>query len=366
MGIQYTINTAREIIYWPQMQKDLTEAVQSCNTCQEGQDAQGKEPMMSYPIPRHPWQIVAADCFEIKGTHYLVLADFYSDFIEICKLSDMSAHTLIECMKPIFATMGVPTVLISDNGTNFASSEFRQFARAWDFKHTTSSPQYPKSNGKAESGVKIMKKIFRRAKQEEKDKWLALLEWRNTVTPGMNSSPVQRLMARRTRSLLPCAPSHYDPEVQPNVIEGIVKKKKVAKSNYDKGAKQLPKLVIGQPVRVKTHPQLPHSDWKPGTVVKEAAPRSYIVDVAGHQYRRNRVHVRDTLKAAQGRERSTSPPPPPVQCKPDNMPPEAPPSPPRATPSPRANTTSEKVDAPAVVTRSGRPVKVPARFKDFI
>ena len=32
LGIQYTINTARDIMYWPRMTADLTEAVQRCET----------------------------------------------------------------------------------------------------------------------------------------------------------------------------------------------------------------------------------------------------------------------------------------------------------------------------------------------
>ena len=54
MGLHYTVNTARDIMYWPGMPSDLTEAVRCCSTCQEAQPAQAKEPMMTYPIPQHP------------------------------------------------------------------------------------------------------------------------------------------------------------------------------------------------------------------------------------------------------------------------------------------------------------------------
>ena len=143
LGIQYTVNTAREIMYWPLMHRDLTEAVQSCNVCQETQDAQGKEPMMSYPLSQHPWQVVASDCFELKGKHYVVLADVYSDYIEVCQLPNMSVHALIDALEPIFATEGSPALVISDNGTNYAAEEFKRFAQEWGFKHQTSSPHHP-------------------------------------------------------------------------------------------------------------------------------------------------------------------------------------------------------------------------------
>ncbi|XP_048583916.1 uncharacterized protein K02A2.6-like [Nematostella vectensis] len=125
LGIQYTTNTARDIMYWPGMSADLTEAVQRCSTCQEMQPAQQKEPIMTHPIPQLPWQAVASDCLEVQGEHYLVLVDLYSDYIELVQLSDMSSSkTLIQQMKPIFATHGTPADLISDNGTNYSSQEF--------------------------------------------------------------------------------------------------------------------------------------------------------------------------------------------------------------------------------------------------
>ena len=60
----------------------------------------------------------------------------------------------------------------------------------------SSSPNRAKSNGKAESAVKIVKKLFKKASRADQDPWLALLDYRNTPTTGMDTSPVQRLMSR--------------------------------------------------------------------------------------------------------------------------------------------------------------------------
>ena len=299
LGIQYTINTVRDIMYWPRMTADLTEAVQRCETCQQTKPALPKEPMMTYPVPTLPWQIVASDCFECENQHYLVVVDLFSDFIEIRKLDTLTTLTLVEQLKQVFAIHGVPVTLISDNGPNFASAEFHQFTQAWDFQHLTSSPHYPKSNGKAESAVKVMKSIITKANKDGADVWKAILEWRNSPTPSQGSSPVQRLMSRRTRSFLPCKASMYQPEVQRNIPAQVVHKRRVAKSYHDSSAKPLPPLVTGQPIRVKAHPQQAHSNWKPGVIVESVAPRSYIVEVDGRKYRRNRVHLRDTIQSSQ-------------------------------------------------------------------
>ena len=47
----------------------------------------------------------------------------------------------------MFARLGIPKIVRSDNGAEYASKEFKLFAKEWRFKHVTSSPYYPKSNG---------------------------------------------------------------------------------------------------------------------------------------------------------------------------------------------------------------------------
>ena len=108
LGIQYTTNTARQIMYWPRMSADLTEAVQRCNTCQESKPALHKEPMMTYPIPKLPWQVVTSDCFEREGQHYLVLVDLYSDYIDVSQLPSLTTAILIKQLKQAFATVSQP------------------------------------------------------------------------------------------------------------------------------------------------------------------------------------------------------------------------------------------------------------------
>ena len=69
------------------------------------------------------------------------------------------------------------------------------------------------SNGKTQSSVKAVKKMFKKAKRDGKDPWLGLLDYRNTPTEGINASLPQRLMSCRTRTLLPTASSLLRPEV---------------------------------------------------------------------------------------------------------------------------------------------------------
>ena len=58
-----------------------------------------EEPLMTYPILNLPWQIVASDCFECDGSHYLIVVDLYADYIEIKQLNSLSSAALIEQLK---------------------------------------------------------------------------------------------------------------------------------------------------------------------------------------------------------------------------------------------------------------------------
>ena len=105
---------------------------------------------------------------------------------------------------------------MSDNGSQFSSHEFQEFSRQWNFKHNTSSPKYPQSNGKVEAAVKSAKTILKKSRKARTDPYLALLEYRNTPTQGMDTSPVMRLMSRRTRTQLPTMPELLKPTVDEN------------------------------------------------------------------------------------------------------------------------------------------------------
>ena len=68
-----------------------------------------------------------------------------------------------------FGRFGVPDVVVSDNGLQFACEESKQFATQWQFSHVTTSPRYPQSNGKVENAVKTAKQSMRKAIDDKAD-----------------------------------------------------------------------------------------------------------------------------------------------------------------------------------------------------
>lgn len=156
-------------------------------------------------------------------------------------------------LKLFFARFGVPEVLVTDNGPQFASTEFANFAQDYGFQHLTSSPKYPQSNGEAERAVRTVKQLMSKNKDPQK----AVLAYRATpLAQGL--SPAQLLMVRQIITTLPTTTGKFAPKWPDLRIfrkkRCSLGKKKQQKCRFDirHRAKIVPVLNSGQKVWIRT------------------------------------------------------------------------------------------------------------------
>ena len=246
IGIGGCRRRAREVLYWPRMNAEVKSYVAKCSVCQSYQPEQCKEEMRAHEMPTRPWSKIGADLFELGHHNFLMMVDCWSSYFEVQELHRTTSSSVINAFKVQFARHGIPDTLVTDNRTQFTSAEFEAFATKWDFTHSTPSPHYPQSNGKAENAVKTCKVLLKKAKADNTDPLLALLDWRNTPTEGMGTSPAQRLMGRRTRTLLPTHHNLLKPRVAEETNRQLENRKKTQKRTYDKRSHPLPPLKLGQ------------------------------------------------------------------------------------------------------------------------
>ena len=189
----------------------------------------------------------------------------------------------------MFSRYGVPDQVMSDNGPQFSSSEFRSFATKWGFEHITASPRYPQSNGKVENAVKTVKLLFNKCKDSGQSEYKALLDWRNTPSEGIGTSPAQRFLGRQCRTLLPATNSLLQPQFSiQEYTQQLNKQKKRQQYYYNKHAHPLKPITIGEPVLMR----LPgHTKWSQGECTGLVGPRSYEVTIGSNKYRRNRKQL---------------------------------------------------------------------------
>ena len=151
---------------------------------------------------------MATDLFQLDGSTYLLAVDYFSRYPEVIELTSTSSKAVISSLKAIFSCHGIPLVLMSDNGPQFDSSDMKQFANTYGFKHITSSPHYPQSNGLAERTVKTMKGLLKHTN----DQYMALLSYRSTPLPWCNYSPAELLMGRKVKTDIPQTASQLTPQ----------------------------------------------------------------------------------------------------------------------------------------------------------
>ena len=162
----------------------------------------------------------------------------------------------------------------------------------YKFRHITSSPRYPQSNGQAERAVQTVKQLINKQLQEQSgDPCLALLNYRATPFLWCGLSPAEMLMVRQLRTSIP----QTDKFLIPNwsyLLDFRQKNqafKDQQKWDFDRRhrAQELPDLPPDTDVWVT-------SEGQPlqGQVVSDTTrPHSYIVDVPSGQVQRNCKHL---------------------------------------------------------------------------
>ena len=152
---------------------------------------------------------------------------------------------MIGQLKKRFATHGIPDKFHSDNGPPFNLNEFSAFAAMYEFENVTSLPEYPQSNGKVENAVKTSHNLMKKAASTNSDSQLALLDWRNTPTEGMKSSPAQRMFGRCTITLLPTTRELLESQLVRDVRERKLPRKEVQTCYFNRIAKKSFKSYLG-------------------------------------------------------------------------------------------------------------------------
>ena len=87
------------------------------------------------------------------GDMLLLIIDAHSKWLDIHCVNSGTSSVTKDKMRSTFASHGLPEIVVSDNGSNFVSSEFKSFLQKNGIKHITSAPYHPSTNGLVERAV---------------------------------------------------------------------------------------------------------------------------------------------------------------------------------------------------------------------
>lgn len=124
-------------------------------------------------------------------------------------------------LKKQFARFGYIDELVTDNEPQFASEEFRKFAKEYGFIRTASSSHCSQSMGQTERYVQTVKNMIRKSK----DPYQSMLDYRNLPLEQTGLSPAQLHLGRRLKSNLPVTTAALKPAVSPENVRNGQRKK---------------------------------------------------------------------------------------------------------------------------------------------
>ena len=193
-GISRMKSLARSFVWWPGLDKALEQKVRQCDPCQRTRNLPPVAPIQPWEWPQLPWTRLHIDyAGPFLGHMFLVVVDAHSKWMEVRPVKSATTAATVAILRSIFATHGIPELLVSDNGSVFTSSDFKDFVRGSGIRHTTSAPYHPSTNGLAERAVHTFKTFMKKAPE-------APSKTTCHVSCSSTESPLTRLLAYHLQS----------------------------------------------------------------------------------------------------------------------------------------------------------------------
>ena len=142
---------------------------------------------MSEPFERMAMDIIGPLPRSRSGCRYvLVLCDYATRYPEAVALKSIDAETIAEELIKVFARVGIPKELLTDQGTNFTSQLLAEVYRLLHVKALRTTPYHPQTDGLVERFNKTLKEMLRKTADEEGKDWDKLLPFVLFAYRGVN------------------------------------------------------------------------------------------------------------------------------------------------------------------------------------
>lgn len=83
---------AKTAVFRPNINSNLTDIVQNCETCQEYRNKLPNEPLFHHDVPEKLWVKKGTDLFTLGVKDYLIVVDYMSKYFDVVKLPNATAR----------------------------------------------------------------------------------------------------------------------------------------------------------------------------------------------------------------------------------------------------------------------------------
>ncbi|KFD45545.1 hypothetical protein M513_13580 [Trichuris suis] len=289
-GIVRTKMRLRELYWWPGMDSQVEAFIKHCSACQSMDKTLSffNPPLQPVPYPSSAWEKLGIDIVgPLPGAPYgqrfaITLIDYYSKWPEVLFCSHVTTKEVTNFLNDVFSRESNPSEIVTDNGKQFTSHEFKCFLEERCIRHCKASLYHPQANGEIERFNKVFKDCLqmayvthRRTTDTVRD---FLMTYRSTPHCVTGATPSLLLHGRTLRTKL-----HPLVASRP-VNDGTIREKVARRQEYlrryvsDEKNRNLPHLSTGdvvytrQPSSAKGHSR---PSWQPTIIQSQVGEATY-------------------------------------------------------------------------------------------
>ena len=208
-------------------------------------------------------------CGTISRNNILLTVEMHSKWPEVSVISSTTVSKTMDVLRQMFATYGLPDLIVSDNGPQFISADLATFTKMNRIKHIRSAPYHTASNCLAERFVQSLKQAIK-ANQNDGRPLLQrlqnfLLKYQTTPHATTGVTPSSPFLHRHIRTRLHLLKQSYESHVFTNQGQ--------QKTAHDQHAKSRD-WFVGQSVMARNF--CPGPDWVSGIIIEKLEPSSYL------------------------------------------------------------------------------------------
>ena len=247
MGFYKTFCKINSLFYWTAMRKDIKRFIRSCHVCQvvkRPNERIPKAPLINIPSVGEPFQEVVVDAVgplprTKRGYQYILsVIDRATRYPEAIPLRNIKADTVVDALLNYFSKFGLPTVIQTDQGTNFKSRIFESKFEQLGVKHVTSTAYHPESQGIVERFHQTLKNGLRKLCFNNEKSWdeklpFVLFSIRAAPSKSLGLSPFQLVFAHNVQGPMDLLWRGWTKGNVPDLTNKVVKAKDGLQSAWE-------------------------------------------------------------------------------------------------------------------------------------
>jgi len=264
-GFDKTKELISRSYFWPKMRHDIYFWIKQCSTCATMKNSThlpyGLVQVSDTPV--RPWDIISVDFITDlpKSSNYTTIVNIVDNFSKMVHLIPFAGLPNAEdtanlFLSNIFRLHGLPSVIVSDRGTQFTSSFWRNLLKNLGIQFKFSTAHHHASNGQVERLNGVVMQVLRCITSDNPELWayyLPMVEF--SINNSFNSStnktpfeiiygynlsfdPISKITTPKNKADLTSFDWNYHFTIIKNLLEkSKIENKLVADKNKNEGPK---------------------------------------------------------------------------------------------------------------------------------